>query len=67
MSEITRFIQLTREGEHTLKERCEILRKHRQAVLDHMSEAQKYLDKVTWKLNFFSEKLAVYEKTHPET
>ena len=66
LSEITRFIQLTQEGEHTLKERCEILRKHRQHVLDHMAETQKYLDKVTWKLNFFSEKLVAYEKTHPE-
>lgn len=62
LNEIARFIQLTREGDHTLKERCEMLRSHRQAVLDRMAEMQRHLDKVTWKLNFFSEKLDAYER-----
>ena len=37
------------------------LREHRERVLERMEEMQKYLDKVTWKLNFFSEKLRAYE------
>ena len=32
LAEIARFIRLTREGEHTLKERCEILREHREHI-----------------------------------
>ena len=64
LEEIGRFIRLTRQGEHTLRERCDILRQHRQRVMDHMAEMQKHLEKVTWKLNFFSEKLAAYEKNH---
>ena len=61
IQEIARFVQLTNEGDHTLKERVELLRTHREQVLERMAEMQKYLDKVTWKLNFFSEKLRAYE------
>ena len=61
IQEIARFVQLTREGEHTLEERVELLRAHRERVLEKMAEMQKHLDKVTWKLNFFTEKLRAYE------
>ena len=61
IQEIARFVQLTHEGDHTLKERVELLREHRERVLERMEEMQKHLDKVTWKLNFFSEKLQAYE------
>ena len=61
LGEIARFILLTREGKHTLKERCEILKLHRQNVLSRMEEMQKHLDKVTWKLDFYSQKLKDYE------
>ena len=61
IQEIARFVQLTHEGDHTLEERVELLRKHRENVIQRMAEMQKYLDKVTWKLNFFSEKLKAWE------
>ena len=61
IQEIARFVQLTHEGDHTLQERVELLREHREKVLERMAEMQKHLDKVTWKLNFFTEKLRVYE------
>ena len=61
IQEIARFVQLTREGEHTLEERVKLLREHRERVLARMEEMQKHLDKVTWKLNFFTEKLRAYE------
>ena len=61
LEEITRFVNLTHEGDSTLKERVELLRVHRENVIGRMQEMQKYLDKVTWKLNFFSEKLRDYE------
>ena len=57
IQEIAQFVQLTRQGDHTLKERVELLREHRERVLAKMEEMQKYLEKVTWKLNFFTEKL----------
>ena len=66
IQEIARFVQLTREGDHTLQERVELLREHRERVLERMAEMQKYLDKVTWKLNFFTEKLRAYEAGQKE-
>ena len=61
LQEIARFVRLTHEGDQTLQERVMLLREHRENVLARMAEMQKYLDKVTWKLNFFSEKLRAYE------
>ena len=66
IQEIARFVQLTHEGDHTLKERVELLREHRERVLERIEEMQKHLDKVTWKLNFFSEKLRAYEEGKAE-
>ena len=66
LQEIARFVELTHQGEHTLKERVEMLREHRENVMERMSEMQRYLDKVTWKLNFFTEKLKAYEARQAE-
>ena len=66
LQEITRFVTLTHEGDQTLKERVELLREHRESVIARMAEMQRYLDKVTWKLNFFSEKLRAYESREEE-
>ncbi len=66
IKEISRFVQLTREGEQTLEERVELLRAHRDRVLERMVEMQQHLDKVNWKLNFFSEKLAAYNARKAE-
>ncbi len=67
LQEIARFLKLTREGDHTLKERVALLKAHRDSVIQRMAEMQKYLDKVTWKLNFFSEKLSAYEAGKKES
>ncbi len=61
LQEIARFIQLSRAGDQTLKERVELLRQHRENVISRIQEMQKHLNKVTWKLNYFSEKLQNYE------
>ena len=62
IQEIARFVQLTHEGNHTLQERVELLRVHRENVLARIAEMEKHLEKVTWKLNFFTEKLRAYEE-----
>ena len=61
LQEIQRFVSLTREGDETLEKRVELLRECRENVLQRMSELQKNLDKLNWKMNFFSEKLKAYE------
>ncbi len=62
LQEIAEFVRLTHQGDYTLKERVELLRQHRENVVQRMAEMQRYLDKVTWKINFFSEKLRAYEE-----
>ena len=62
LQEITRFMKLTYEGDHTLAQRVELLRRHRDSVIARIDEMQQHLDKVTWKLDFYSEKLRDYEK-----
>ena len=66
IQEIARFVQLTHEGNHTLQERVELLRAHRENVLARIAEMEKHLEKVTWKLNFFTEKLRAYEAQQAE-
>ena len=66
LQEITRFVNLTHEGDHTLRERVEMLRVHREEVIQRMAEMEKYLDKVTRKMNFFNDKLKAYEEGETE-
>ena len=61
LQEITRFVSLARGGDQTLRERVALLQEHRDNVLARMNEMQAYLDKVNWKLSFYSEKLRAYE------
>ena len=62
LQDISQFMELSREGDHTLRERCELLKKHRDTVIARMEEMRRYLDKVTWKVNYFTEKLEEYER-----
>ena len=62
LQDISRFMALTREGDQTLRERCELLKKHRDTVMARMEEMQRHLDKVTWKVDHFTERLAEYEQ-----
>ncbi len=66
LQEIARFVELTNEGEQTLRERVELLRVHREHVIARIAEMQRHLEKVTWKLDFFSEKLRAYEEGEKE-
>ena len=62
LQDIARFMALAREGDQTLRERCELLKKHRDTVIARMEEMQRYLEKITWKVNFFSGKLEEYRE-----
>ncbi len=62
LQEIARFVSLTHEGNGTLRERVELLRAHRENVISRIEEMKIHLEKVTWKLNYFSEKLRNYEE-----
>ena len=61
LREIARFVALTHQGDATLRDRVEILRTHRETVMARLREMQQHLEKVTWKLDYFSGRLAAYE------
>ena len=67
LQEIARFVQLAHEGDHTLEERVELLKDHRKKLIERMEEMQRYLDKITWKVNFFSEKLETWKTENGKT
>ena len=62
LQEIARFVQLAHQGNVTLEERVELLKEHREKLIARMDEMQKYLEKITWKVNFFSGKLKEYQE-----
>ena len=62
LQEIARFVRLAHEGDCTLEERVELLKDHREKLISRMEEMQRYLDKITWKVNFFSGKLQDYRE-----
>ena len=67
LQNISRFMALTREGDQTLRERCELLKKHRDTVLVRIEEMQKHLEKVTCKVNYFTDRLTEYERNNSDT
>ena len=63
LQEIARFVRLAHEGDYTLRERVKLLKEHREKLSERMAEMQRYMDKITWKVNYFSGKLAEYEES----
>ena len=61
LTDIARFMELAREGDRTLRERCELLKKHRETVLMRMEEMQRHLEKVTCKYDYYAQKLREFE------
>ncbi len=67
LQEIARFVQLAHEGDRTLEERVELLKDHRKKLIERMREMQRYLEKITWKVNFFSGKLETWRAENGKT
>ncbi|GHV51089.1 putative HTH-type transcriptional regulator [Spirochaetia bacterium] len=59
IKQIKNFVELSMDGDSTLKERCELLREHKKIVEDQIQEMQKHLRKVTGKIEHFTKQ---YEK-----
>ena len=62
LQEIARFVRLAHEGDRTLEERVELLKDHREKLIGRMEEMQRYLEKINWKVDYFSDKLREHEK-----
>jgi DNA-binding transcriptional MerR regulator len=54
IKQIKNFVALSVEGDGTLKERCDMLREHKKNVEIQIQEMQRYLEKVTHKIEYFT-------------
>lgn len=54
IKQIKEFVDLSRQGDETLKQRCEILVEHKRNVEEHMKAMEKQLQKVTMKIECFT-------------
>ncbi|GHV40134.1 putative HTH-type transcriptional regulator [Spirochaetia bacterium] len=59
IKQIKNFVELSQDGDRTLKERCELLREHKKTVEAQIQEMQRHLQKVTKKIEHFTKQ---YEK-----
>jgi DNA-binding transcriptional MerR regulator len=60
IKQIRSFVELSQEGDRTLKRRCELLRAHKKGVEDQIEEMKKHLAKVTHKLEKFTKQYEEY-------
>lgn len=60
LSEIAVFIRLTCQGDPSLPVRCDILRRHREKILEQIHQTQQHLERITRKLAYFSEQEQLY-------
>jgi DNA-binding transcriptional MerR regulator len=59
IKQIKHFVELSLEGDKTLKRRCELLREHKRTVEAQIQEMHRYLEKVICKIEKFTTQ---YEK-----
>jgi DNA-binding transcriptional MerR regulator len=60
IKQIRSFVELSQEGDRTLKRRCELLRTHKKSVEDQIEEMKKHLAKVIHKLEKFTKQYEEY-------
>ena len=60
IKQIRDFVALSQQGPQTLETRCELLKQHRADVQQHIVELNRYLEKVTHKIAYFSRQLEEY-------
>ncbi|MFP3155972.1 MerR family transcriptional regulator [Lachnospiraceae bacterium ZAX-1] len=59
IKQIRDFVNLSSQGDETLKARCTMLMEHKKEVENQINEMQRHLEKVSWKIAYFTEQ---YEK-----
>ncbi|GHU69044.1 MerR family transcriptional regulator [Spirochaetia bacterium] len=60
IKQIKNFVELSMDGDPTLKQRCELLREHKKIVEDQIEEMHKHLEKVTKKIEHFTREYERY-------
>jgi DNA-binding transcriptional MerR regulator len=64
IKQIKNFVELSMDGDSTLKERCELLVEHKKIVEEQIEEMHKHLQKVTKKIEHFTKEYERYAGEH---
>ena len=62
IKQIKDFVELSVQGNETLKQRCEMLIEHKQNVESQIEEMQKHLQKVACKISYFTAQCEKYNE-----
>jgi DNA-binding transcriptional MerR regulator len=62
LKQIKEFVDLSAEGDETLKKRCDMLIRHKRNVEEKILKMQRHLEKVTCKIAFFTKQCSDYER-----
>lgn len=62
IKQIREFVELSLQGDCTLKRRCDMLIAHKREVEEQMLRMQKHIEKVSHKIAFFTSKCEALEK-----
>ena len=60
IKQIRQFVDLSLQGPETLKERCELLKIHKQEIEQHIEEMNHYYDKVNCKIDYYTRQYEQY-------
>lgn len=64
--QIREFVELCTQGDHTIKQRLDLLTEHRQTVEEDIREMHRHLEKVTCKINYYAAEYEKYRKKQGE-
>ncbi len=64
IKQIKDFVDLSIEGDATLKQRCEMLQEHKNNVEAQIRDMQQYLNKVSHKIAYYSARYDTYIASH---
>jgi DNA-binding transcriptional MerR regulator len=62
IKQIKNFVELSLEGDSTLKKRCQLLGEHKKTVETQIQEMKKHLQKVTHKIEKFTKQYEAYTR-----
>jgi DNA-binding transcriptional MerR regulator len=63
IKQIKDFVDLSMEGDETLKQRCEMLYEHKRSVEAQIAEMHRHLEKVACKIDRFQKEYEEYQKS----
>jgi len=62
IKQIKDFVELSVQGNETLKQRCDMLIEHKKNVEEQIEEMQKHLQKVACKISYFTAQCEKYNE-----